>query len=125
MITFTISLEKLALTIIINAILTYWRALLERITGVVRRTRAVRIVVAYVAQRVQSARVRTRIGAFLVDARLIERALRTDDALRTTIRRTIHVSWQTGAHRLVVDRSALAVRAARRRIARIVRRWFS
>lgn len=94
-------------------------ASLERIAAVVKRTAAHRIVIGHLAAGVQAARARTRIGAPLIHARLVEIALGTGRAFRTTSGRHSDVVGLTRANRVLVDIAALAVRTARRWYARI------
>lgn len=94
-------------------------ASLERIAGVVRRTAAHRIVIGHLAARVQAARARARIDAPLAGARAVQVALGAGRALRPTRRRHTDQTRLARAHRVRVDVAALAVRAARRRHARV------
>lgn len=79
-----------------------------------------------VASRVDAAHTRARISALLIDARAISGTLRADDALGSAVRGGTLVIGQTGAAGFSVRVEALAVRAARRRPARIAhgcRNW--
>lgn len=72
-----------------------------------------------VANGIASATAGTGIPTPLVDARLALRAIRTDDAFGSASRWCPDESTYAAAHRLRVIRPALAVRAARGRIARV------
>jgi len=95
----------------------------ERITGLSLATATNRTVIDDLASRVQSARATARISAFLVDAGESLGALGAHYTLRPALRRRTDIALQARAHSVVVLRSALAVRSARRRLARIAWRW--
>lgn len=84
-----------------------------------QRTAAHRIVIGHLAAGVQTARARARIHAALVDARPVQIALGAGRALRPACWRQTDVVRLARAHRMRVDVATLAVRAARRRHARI------
>lgn len=93
--------------------------LLERIAGVVLRARAHRTVIVHLAAGIQAASARARIHTALVHARLVQIALGAGRALRPAGGRHSDVVGQARAHRMLVDVATLAVRSARRRLARI------
>lgn len=70
---------------------------------------------------IRSARSRTRILALVLDTRQTCRTIRIDDALRATVGRRSHITGQTLTRRPFPNHTALAVRSARRRLARITR----
>lgn len=84
-----------------------------------KHTTAYGIVVDDLATRVLAARTRTRIFAFLIDARHILGAFRTDHTLGTAIGRSADVIWQTRAHSVLIQLTALTIQTARRWLARI------
>lgn len=73
---------------------------------------------------VLAARTRTRIFAFLIDARHILGAFRTDHTLGTTVGRCADEGGQARAHGVLIQLATLAVQAARRRLAGIYVRRF-
>ena len=99
-----------------------WRrehALHERIPGVPRRTAADRIVIVHLADRVDPARPGARVLAPLPHARPVERAVRTEDALRLApVERVPLQTRQTRTRRPLSLGDALRVGTARIRLAR-------
>jgi hypothetical protein len=74
-----------------------------------------------VAPGVLAARAGAWVCTFLIEARLVPRTFRTDNAFRSACGRRTYVRRQTRAHSLAVYLSALTVGAAGRRVARINR----
>lgn len=62
---------------------------------------------------VLTTRARTWIFAFLIDARHILTTFRTDNTLGTTIWGTTDKIWQTRAHGMIVQFTALTIQTAR------------
>lgn len=87
----------------------------ERIARVADRATTDRIVRQYLATCVLAARARARIDAFTVHARLVEGALRTNQAFGPARRRRADKSYFTRAYRVFVNFATNAVRTARRR----------
>lgn len=63
--------------------------------------------------------VQTRVGAHVIDAGLVVVAVRGDDTLGSTARRTTVVAGQAGAHGLLIDRATLRVGPTRGGHARV------
>ena len=88
----------------------------ERIPLVARQTAAHGIVLDHIALRVRATRSRTRIAAFLVQARQIARAFTVNYALGATVGRSAHVAWQAAAGGHTTLFTALGIAAARVRL---------
>lgn len=84
----------------------------KRIARVAGRTAADGVVVDDLAARVGAASPRARVPAALVQAGLVLRAFRADNALRAAGGRRPHVVDLARAHRVAVDGLAVAVGAA-------------
>lgn len=77
------------------------------------------VVVDDAAARVRAARAGAGVGTALRHARVVLRAVGRDDALGPALRRRAHVARLARAHGRAVTPAAHAVRAARRRLARV------
>lgn len=93
--------------------ITFPDALREWIADVLTGTVADGIVIKDLAVSVQAAQAWARIAALLIDASEMNRTLRADEALRTTMRRRALVSRTARAYRTIVHHTANAVRTAR------------
>lgn len=91
----------------------------KRITGVTRRTGANSSVVDRFAPRLDATGSGARVAALLVDTSQDQRAFGADCAFWSARRWTAQEFGQTRAHRLSIDRSALTVWSAGRRVAGI------
>lgn len=85
----------------------------ERVASVSTRATTDGIVVYNFTPSSNSARSRARIYTFLINARLVKRALGTNYAFWSASRWSAYETRHARAHRLAVHFTALAVRAAR------------
>lgn len=81
----------------------------EWIAAEAKHTTTNGIVVDDLTACVLAARTRTRIFALLIDARHILSAFRTDHTFGTTIGRSANVIWQTRAHSVLIQFTALTI----------------
>lgn len=107
----------------INLGLAFFDASEERIAAVTDRADAHWIVIDHSAIGIQAARAWTWILASLIDTRRIGTAVRANYAFRPARRRTADVVGLARAHCVIVNDTAIAVRSARRWLARVARHW--
>lgn len=93
----------------------------KRITNKVQLAATDRIVSNHNAASILATSSRTRIDATLISARLVLRAVGADHTFGPTRWRCPNVARRTAADGVLVVDHALAVRAARRRLARVDR----
>lgn len=89
------------------------RASIEGISGIARGTGTCRIMVNDLATSLKAASAWTRIHALLILTVKVLGTIRANNALGATVRSGADKRWLTGAHRMVVNLTALTVRTAR------------
>lgn len=67
----------------------------EWITDILTRTTADWVVIYDLAISIETTQSRTRIITFLINASQMSRAFRTDETLRTAMRRSTLITWTT------------------------------